>query len=1061
LAWIRQSQGPTPGAKLLLVLDQFEQWLHAISQEPSAELVEALRQCDGHHVQCLLLVRDDFWIAISQFMHAIEVPLVEGRNTALFDLFDTLHARHVLTEFGRAYGRLPAHPQGLAPEHQRFLDQAVAGLAQEGKVIPVRLSLFAEMLRGRLWNPATLQTVGGIAGIGVLFLEEMLGDRTARPEYRLHQKAARAVLQALLPEQGTDIKGSWRSRQELMEAAGYTRRPGDFDTLLHILDNELRLITPSDPETGKEISESDDTSKEGLPSTSTSAIHSASSSSRPIDRYSNFYQLTHDYLVPTLREWLTRKQRETLRGRAQLCLRERADLWTGRPESRYLPSALEWSRILLFSRKRDWTTPQRKMMGAASRKHLLRLSALGILLGLLGWGAWEGRGYMRASTQVRVLAAADTIDTPEIIRGLDGYRRWADPMLRQLAAESPPDSKERLHASLALLPVDEGQADYLLERLLRASPQEFPIIRDNLSPNWADLRPRLLNLVDAKGTNPPNRFNGLLAIAGLDPPESPDALALWQRHASFIVNRFMSEVRANPSSYAPLAQALRPRRLAMVDALGVIFRDRRRPDYDRLLATTLLADYAADLPEFLANLVMDSDAQQYAVLLPKLMAYPDQAPTALNAELTRESQPDISDAAREALAKRQAISAVTLLHLGAPEAVWPLFRHRKDPEVRSQLIHHLYPMGISADVLANRLSTESEVTSRRALILALGEYPPDRLSSAVRDNLTTQLAQWHREDPDPGIHSAVEWLFHQWGQALPPLKDVDEAARFVGTEATNRAGSSTRRWFVSKQGQTFAVITGPVEYVMGSPLREAGPDEPQVPKSIDRSFAIATTPVTMGELQKFLQAFNRRQAYTRKYCPDPECPAIGMNWFACAQYCRWLSEQEGVPPDQMCFPPIDEIKEGMVLPADYLSRMGYRLPTEAEWEYACRARATSSRYYGSSEELLGRYGWFSGNSQVRTQPVARLKPNDFGLFDMHGNIWQWCQERGIASRPWGQQAPREDREDTDPVVEIHGRVLRGGSFYDQPYFLRCAARSNNRPYQIDDFFGFRLARTVR
>jgi formylglycine-generating enzyme required for sulfatase activity len=150
----------------------------------------------------------------------------------------------------------------------------------------------------------------------------------------------------------------------------------------------------------------------------------------------------------------------------------------------------------------------------------------------------------------------------------------------------------------------------------------------------------------------------------------------------------------------------------------------------------------------------------------------------------------------------------------------------------------------------------------------------------------------------------------------------------------------------------------------------------------------------------------------------------------------------------------------MILPDNYLKRTGYRLPTEAEWEYACRAGAVTSRYYGSSEDLLGQYGWFNGNSQVRTQPVGRLKPNDFGLFDMHGNTWQWCQERGIHSRPWGQKAPREDREDTEPVVELHGRVLRGGSFYDQPYFLRCAARSNNRPYQIDDFFGFRLARSV-
>jgi formylglycine-generating enzyme required for sulfatase activity len=122
----------------------------------------------------------------------------------------------------------------------------------------------------------------------------------------------------------------------------------------------------------------------------------------------------------------------------------------------------------------------------------------------------------------------------------------------------------------------------------------------------------------------------------------------------------------------------------------------------------------------------------------------------------------------------------------------------------------------------------------------------------------------------------------------------------------------------------------------------------------------------------------------------------------------------------------------------------------------------TSRYYGTSEELLGRYGWYTGNSRVRTHSVGSLKPNDFGLFDMHGNVWQWCQEQALASRPWGgAPAPVEDREDTQPVVELHGRVLRGGAFYDHPSFLRSAARLSNRPYMIDDYFGFRLARTVR
>ena len=128
------------------------------------------------------------------------------------------------------------------------MNRSISGLVQDGKIVPVRLALFAEMVKGKPWTPATLREVGGTAGIGLAFLEETFIASTAPPEHRLHQRAAQAVLQALLPETGTEIKGQMRSRRELLEASGYTNRPRDFDDLLHILDPELRLITPTDPE---------------------------------------------------------------------------------------------------------------------------------------------------------------------------------------------------------------------------------------------------------------------------------------------------------------------------------------------------------------------------------------------------------------------------------------------------------------------------------------------------------------------------------------------------------------------------------------------------------------------------------------------------------------------------------------------------------------------------------------------------------------------------------------------------------------------------------------------
>src|SRR5205085_6419602 len=216
-----------------------------------ARLVQALRQCDGGRVQCLVMVRDDFWMAATRFMRALEIRLLEGQNSAAVDLFSVDHARKVLTAFGGAFGKLPEKPGDVGKEQREFLSQAVSGLAQEGKVICVRLALFAEMMKGRPWTPASLKEVGGTAGVGVTFLEESFSAATAPPEHRYHQKAARAVLKTLLPESGTDIKGHMRSDQELLHASGYASRPKDFADLLHILDSEIRLITPTDPE-GKE-----------------------------------------------------------------------------------------------------------------------------------------------------------------------------------------------------------------------------------------------------------------------------------------------------------------------------------------------------------------------------------------------------------------------------------------------------------------------------------------------------------------------------------------------------------------------------------------------------------------------------------------------------------------------------------------------------------------------------------------------------------------------------------------------------------------------------------------
>ncbi len=103
LAALRRGQGVPAGKKVLIVLDQFEQWLHAKKEEENTELVQALRQCDGNRVQCIVMVRDDFWMAVFRFMQELEIRLVEGQNSAAVDLFPIRHAEKVLAAFGRAF----------------------------------------------------------------------------------------------------------------------------------------------------------------------------------------------------------------------------------------------------------------------------------------------------------------------------------------------------------------------------------------------------------------------------------------------------------------------------------------------------------------------------------------------------------------------------------------------------------------------------------------------------------------------------------------------------------------------------------------------------------------------------------------------------------------------------------------------------------------------------------------------------------------------------------------------------------------------------------------------
>ncbi len=640
LAALRRGQGIPMGTKVLIVIDQFEQWLHAKKDEQNADLVQALRQCDGGRVQCIVMVRDDFWMAVTRFLREIEIRLVEGRNSVAVDLFDRDHAKKLLAAFGRAFGKLPENPGDMTEEQKEFLNQAVAGLAQEGKVICVRLALFAEMMKGKTWTPATLKEVGGTEGVGVAFLEETLSAATAPFEHRYHQRAARGLLKALLPESGTDIKGHMRSASELLEASGYGNRPGDFDDLIRILDGEIRLITPTDPDG---IVDDDWCAAGGK----NDSAPSATASPHPSPSIQH-YQLTHDYLVHPLRDWLTRKQRETRRGRAALRLTERAAIWQAKPENRHLPSVSEWAAIRLLTEKKHWTEPERRMIKRAGRLDVLRGLGLALLVTLATWGGIEGYGTERASSLVASLKTASTADIEPIIEQLLRYRRWAKPRLLHLLGESAETSRDQLHASLALLPLGHSQTHYLYDRLLNADPLELPVIWKLMRENDQARVDRLWKVLNDPKNDPDQRFRAACALANVEGELNTQG---WHAVSPFLSDRLLASVIKDPGHYPSLIKTLRPIHDWLVAPLSQIFRNQGKLESERSLAASILSDCAANRPDVLANLLMDATPAQFATLLTAVEAVASQTWTVLDSELAKKPVPEAKEDDKDNLAR--------------------------------------------------------------------------------------------------------------------------------------------------------------------------------------------------------------------------------------------------------------------------------------------------------------------------------------------------------------------------------------------------------------------------
>lgn len=354
---------------------------------------------------------------------------------------------------------------------------------------------------------------------------------------------------------------------------------------------------------------------------------------------------------------------------------------------------------------------------------------------------------------------------------------------------------------------------------------------------------------------------------------------------------------------------------------------------------------------------------------------------------------------------------------------------------------------VRTEQIALMSTVEKTAMARRGLLLC---HPADR---------RRQVPAW--------------WTLTDAGQELQRQLQAEHAAALVKQRAA-RGTSTVPRWAVEDVVARWlarrAAVGGPdrdeaIEalqaallghrrmvwipagrFVMGSPASdtEACDDECPVHEVIlPRPFLLSAAPVTQGQWRELMGNAPAR-------FQGDDHPVEQVSWWDAVAYCNALSRREGLEPAYAL-----SQEQGTPGAGDYqavvqwkgLASAGYRLPTEAEWEYACRAGSTAPRY-----GELDRIAWYDQNSDMTTHPVGQQQPSGWGLHDMLGNVWEWC---------WDWYGAYVAGSATDPTGPATGslRVNRGGSWCSSSRFVRAAYRLADSPGSRDDAIGFRPARS--
>jgi formylglycine-generating enzyme required for sulfatase activity len=228
------------------------------------------------------------------------------------------------------------------------------------------------------------------------------------------------------------------------------------------------------------------------------------------------------------------------------------------------------------------------------------------------------------------------------------------------------------------------------------------------------------------------------------------------------------------------------------------------------------------------------------------------------------------------------------------------------------------------------------------------------------------------------------------------------------------------------KGVKMALVMIPAgEFMMGSPDSDKDADNDEMPQHRVR----ITKPFYLGKYLVTQEQWQNVMGSNPSWFNRPKNPVDNVSWDACQVFLSKLNAKSAAGGGK------------------------FQLPSEAQWEYACRAGSTTKYCFGDDESKLGEYAWYEANSGSKTHPVGQKKPNAWGLYDMHGNVWEWCQD-------WWKDGYYKKSPVDDPTGPTRGsgRVLRVGGWFFPAGFCRSAARNFFEPGDRDFFVGFRVSR---